>query len=66
METVKIEGTYIRKELERIGYSGNLYRVCCGGRKFYNKNYDAQLRALGVTGDVAVTENGIVVGRYKL
>lgn len=62
----KIDGSTIRSMLRDRGIPGGAERECCGGRKLFNRDYAAQLKALGMTGDYIITERGIVVDRLTV
>lgn len=61
-----IEGKTIRQMLraKRLPYGEE--RTCCGGKITYNKDYEKQLRLLGMVGDYTVKENGIVTAFVKV
>lgn len=62
----RIEGALIRKKLRDSGKPGGEERLCCGGRRQFNKNYEAQLKMLGMRGSFIVQERGIIVAKVNI
>lgn len=62
----KIDGSIIRSMLRDRGIPGGAERECCGGRKLFSRDYGAQLKALGMSGDWIITERGIIVDRLRV
>ena len=62
----RIEGASIRKKLRDSGKPGGEERLCCGGRRQFNRNYEAQLKLLGMHGSFIVQERGIIVAKVHI
>ena len=57
----KIEGSVIRQRLRAAGLPGGAEKVCCGGKLSFSKDYETQLKRLGMHGNFQITERGVLV-----
>lgn len=57
----KIEGSVIRQRLRNAGLPGGNEKVCCGGKLSFSKDYETQLKRLGMHGTFQINERGVLV-----
>ena len=59
--TTTIDGTVIRRKLREANLPGGVEKVCCGGRISFSRDYETQLKRLGMHGNFRITERGVLV-----
>lgn len=62
-EFKKIEGSVIRQRLRTAGLPGGQERVCCRGKISFSKDYETQLKRLGMYGKFDVLERGVLAAK---
>jgi hypothetical protein len=61
-----IEGSNIRRMLRERGLQGGGERTCCGGNVIYSRDYETQLKRLGMKGRFNVLERGVLVSKVVI
>lgn len=63
---IKIDGSEIRRRLRAAGLPGGVEKECCGGRLTFSKDYETQLKRLGLYGIFDITERGVLMARVAV
>lgn len=63
---VSIEGSTIRQRLRIAGLPGGAEKLCCGGKISFSKDYESQLKRLGMRGNFKILERGVVVAQVTV